>query len=64
MKQNLKNLLYDKESTQWIYGEHQTLMEMVSEVGLTYADGGVIEDVVGNVPELGWNRLTRAFLLT
>jgi hypothetical protein len=37
---------------------------MVSEVGLTYADGGVIEDIVGNVPDLSWRRLTQEFLHT
>jgi glycine cleavage system H lipoate-binding protein len=64
MKQNLKDLLYGKETSEWIQGEHQTLVGMVSEVGLTYADGGIIEDVVGSVPELGWTRLAKAFLHT
>lgn len=62
MKKNLKDLLYGKESTEWIRGEHQRLVEMVSNVGMTYADGGPIEDVFGNVPELGWEKLTKEFL--
>jgi hypothetical protein len=37
---------------------------MLSEVGLTYADGGIIEDVVGRVPALSWEKLTRQFLRT
>lgn len=64
MKKNLKDLLYGKESTEWIHAEHQRLVEMVSEVGMTYADGGPIEDVVGNVPDLGWEKLTQEFLRT
>jgi glycine cleavage system H lipoate-binding protein len=64
LKPNLKDLLYGKESAAWVHAEHQKLVEMVSEVGLTYADGGVIEDVVGRVPELGWGKLAREFLRT
>ena len=62
MKQNLKDLLYGKESNEWIQGEHQQLVEMISEVGITYADGGPIEDVYGNVPDLDWDKLTFKFL--
>jgi glycine cleavage system H lipoate-binding protein len=62
MKDNLKDLLYGKESKDWLSQEHQRLVEMVSAVGLTYADGGVIEDVVGSVPNLSWDRLTKEFL--
>ena len=64
MKQNLKDLLYGKESAEWLHGEHTKLVEMVSEVGLTYADGGVIEDVVGSIPDLAWDKLSREFLHT
>ncbi len=64
MKENLKDLLYGKESNEWIHAEHQKLVQMVSTVGMTYADGGLIEDVVGNVPDLEWGKLTREFLHT
>lgn len=64
MKKDLKNLLYGKESVSWIGAEHQRLMEMVSAVGMTYADGGHIEDVIGRVPELGWEKLAHDFLRT
>ncbi len=64
MKKDLKNLLYGKEAGNWISTEHQRLMEMVSTVGVTFADGGVIEDVVGKVPGLEWEKLTREFLKT
>ncbi len=62
MKKNLKDLMYGKQSAEWIHGEHQMLVEMISQVGMTYADGGYIEDVIGNVPELGWEKLARKFL--
>jgi len=64
MKSDMKNLLYGQESTEWLKDEHQKLMEMVSEVGITYADGGIIEDVVGNVPDLAWESLRGEFLHT
>ena len=64
MKKDLKNLLYGQESADWIQGEHQKLVEMVSAVGMTYADGGTIDDVVGNMPDLSWDKLTQEFLRT
>lgn len=64
MKEDLKALLYGQESTEWIQKEHQALVEMVSSVGMTYADGGAIDDVVGRVPELSWEKLTQKFLRT
>ncbi|MDH3951051.1 MAG: glycine cleavage system protein H, partial [Deltaproteobacteria bacterium] len=64
MKKDLKNLLYGQESTEWIQAEHQKLVEMVSSVGMTYADGGPIDDVVGNLPDLSWHKLTEEFLRT
>jgi glycine cleavage system H lipoate-binding protein len=64
MKKDLKNLLFGQESNEWIQAEHQKLVEMVSSVGMTYADGGPIDDVVGNVPDLSWEKLTEEFLRT
>jgi glycine cleavage system H lipoate-binding protein len=64
MKKNLKNLMYGSDTAAWISAEHQRLVEMVSLVGMTYADGGCVEDVVGNVPELSWEKLTMEFLRT
>lgn len=62
MKKDLKNLVTGKEAVNWIGTEHMRLMEMVSSVGMTYADGGVIEDVVGRIPGLDWEKLTHEFL--
>lgn len=64
MKKNLKDLLYGEDTTEWIRAEHQKLAEMVSKVGVTYADGGSVEDVVGSVPDLVWEDLTQEFLRT
>lgn len=64
MKNNFKNLLYGKQTAEWVHTEHQMLIEMISQVGMTYADGGYIEDVVQRIPELGWEKLTRKFLRT
>ncbi len=64
MKKDLKELLYGKQTAEWIGAEHATLMGIVSQVGLTIADGGEITDVVGSVPDLEWEKLTKAFLRT
>ena len=64
MKKDLKALLYGQESTEWLQTEHQKLIQMVSTVGITYADGGPIDDVVGRVPDLSWDELTQKFLRT
>lgn len=64
MKKNLKNLMHGSECKSWLSAEHQHLMEMVSMVGLTFADGGYIEDIVGRVPELSWEKLVLEFLRT
>jgi glycine cleavage system H lipoate-binding protein len=64
MKKNLKELLYGKQTTEWIEAEHQKLMGLVSTVGVTMADGGDIEDVVGRVPSLEWEVLKKEFLRT
>jgi glycine cleavage system H lipoate-binding protein len=64
MKKDLKNLLHGQESTRWLQAENEKLVEMVSAVGLTYADGGPIDDVVGKVPDLSWEKLTQEFLRT
>lgn len=64
MKKNLKSLLYGSQTAGWIGAEHQKLMGLVSQVGVTMADGGSIEDVIGSVPTLEWEVLTREFLRT
>lgn len=64
MKKDLKELMYGSQTNEWISAEHQALMGLVSQVGVTMADGGSIVDVVGNLPGLEWNLLTKSFLRT
>ena len=47
-------------------GEVTKLEGMIEEVaGPLAADGGLLgEDIYGNLPDLGWKRLTSAFLKT
>lgn len=62
MKRNLKGLMFGKQTAEWIRWEHQKLMGLVSGVGLSFADGGAVEDVVGKVPSLPWTLLRKEFL--
>jgi hypothetical protein len=47
-------------------GEVDRLENMVEEVaGPLAADGGYLaDDIFGNLPQLGWGNLTKAFLKT
>lgn len=66
IKRAFKELLDDTSSLDWISGEVGTLESMIENVtGPLAADGGhLAEDVFGNIPELGWDNLTRTFLKT
>jgi hypothetical protein len=65
-KRNLKRLFIDKDSFQWIEGETKKLMGLIgSEYEHMAATGGeVINDLYGNIPGLGWDRLVHTFLHT
>ena len=54
----------DSDSLSWMSGEVSRLEEMVEGVsGPLAADGGyLVNDVFGNIPELGWNNLVKNFL--
>ena len=56
----------DTGSLNWINGEVAQLEQMVEEVaGPLAADGGHFSrDIYGNLPNLGWNNLTKTFLKT
>jgi glycine cleavage system H lipoate-binding protein len=62
----VQKLMPDTESMEWMNGEVNRLEGMIEEVaGPLAADGGVLaEDIFGNIPELGWKNLTKAFLKT
>ncbi len=66
IKESMRRLMDDNTSTSWLNEEISTLEKMVEEVaGPLAADGGVFgEDIYGNLPSLGWERLTKTFLRT
>lgn len=66
VKKSVKELMTETSTLEWMDGEVNTLESMIEEVaGPLAADGGYIqEDVYGNLPDLGWNNLTKTFLKT
>ena len=66
IKKTVKNLMHESGAIDWIGSEVTQLERMVEEVaGPLAADGGVFaQDIYGNLPQLGWDRLTRTFLKT
>jgi glycine cleavage system H lipoate-binding protein len=66
IKGTFKKLMTDTEGLQWIGDEVEKLENIIEEVaGPLAADGGYLtSDIYGNVPELGWKRLTETFLKT
>lgn len=66
LREEIKNLMINQETDDFIKGQVDMLYDLVEEVsGPLAADGGdLIDDVFGNIPELGWERLTSIFLNT
>ena len=66
VKATMKNLMVDQGSLSWMNTEVSNLEGMIEEVaGPLAADGGFLaEDVYGNLPDLGWDNLTKKFLKT
>ena len=66
IKGTVKELMNDRESLDWIKGELNTLEGMIEETaGPLAADGGYLsDDIYGNLPDLGWDNLTKTFLKT
>lgn len=66
MKKDLKNLMSGPETTEWMENESTRLRDLVAEqYGETASAGGLpVDDIFGNMPEIGWERLVREFLLT
>ena len=66
IKGTVKNLMTDDASVDWLNHEIAALETMIENVaGPLSADGGVLmTDVYGNLPALGWQNLTHAFLKT
>lgn len=66
VKATMKKLMVDQSSLSWMSNEVTNLESMIEDVaGPLAADGGYLaEDIYGNLPNLGWNNLTKAFLKT
>ena len=64
IKTSMQDLLTDDKALEWFGQEVADLEKMLEEVaGPLAADGGLLaEDVLGNVPELGFDRLKERFL--
>ncbi|MCP4667205.1 MAG: glycine cleavage system protein H [Deltaproteobacteria bacterium] len=65
-KRNLKRLYFGQESFKWMEQETKELMGLMGpEYEALAATGGqAINDLFGNFPDLGWDRLVRTFLRT
>ncbi len=66
VKATMAQLMVDQSSLSWISNEVANLESMIEDVaGPLAADGGYLaEDIYGNLPNIGWNNLTKAFLRT
>jgi hypothetical protein len=66
VKGAMNKLMTSTPGLEWMNQEVSTLENMIEEVaGPLAADGGVLqEDIFGNLPDLGWQNLTKAFLKT
>ena len=63
LKKDIKQLHFGQEANDFITSESDKLFGMVEEVaGPLSADGGqLVSDIYGNLPDLGWERLTKTF---
>jgi glycine cleavage system H lipoate-binding protein len=66
VKATMNKLMTDQNCLSWINEEIGHLENMIEEVaGPLAADGGhLADDIYGNLPDLGWNNLTKKFLKT
>jgi glycine cleavage system H lipoate-binding protein len=66
IKATMGKLMTDQSSLTWMNTEVGHLESMIEDVaGPLAADGGYLaSDIFGNLPEIGWNNLTKAFLKT
>ncbi len=66
LRNELKDLYIGSESKEFMEKEISHLYDIIEETGgLLNTDGGYLgEDIYGNMPQIGWERLTRLFLHT
>jgi glycine cleavage system H lipoate-binding protein len=63
-KRNIKKLHFGSDSIKWMEAEHKKLLGLIGpEYEQLAATGGEpIDDVYGNIPQLGWKLLVKTFL--
>jgi glycine cleavage system H lipoate-binding protein len=66
VRRTMKQLMVDQDSLSWMNTEVSELEGMIEDVaGPLAADGGyLVDDIYGNLPDLGWKNLTQKFLHT
>lgn len=66
LRKDLKNLMIGDETTDFMQNEVAHLYKVIEqEVGPLATDGGHLgNDIYGNIPQIGWKRLTGLFLRT
>jgi glycine cleavage system H lipoate-binding protein len=66
LRQEMKHLMIADETIDFLGNEAQRLYEVIEETaGPLATDGGhLANDIYGNLPQIGWERLTRTFLRT
>lgn len=66
LKIDLKRLYFGRESFQWIEKENQNLLGLLGPKYERLAATGSepVNDIFGNYPEIGWDRLVETFLYT
>jgi glycine cleavage system H lipoate-binding protein len=64
LREDLKNLMINRESGRFVGEEVEHLYDLVEETsGPLAADGGYLgHDIYGGMPQIGWKNLTRRFL--
>jgi glycine cleavage system H lipoate-binding protein len=66
LRKNLKNLLYGTESLAWMEDESARLTALLGEetdYPMAATGGEAIGDIFGTIPEIGWDRLVKEFLV-
>ena len=66
LRQDLKNLMINRETEHFMAREVENLYDLVEETsGPLAADGGYLgQDIYGSMPQIGWKNLTTLFLKT
>ena len=67
LRSNLKNLLFEQEAAAWVNAEARRLeTKIMGTYGMPLAatGGEIVDDIIGNLPNLSWEDVIHEFLLT